>query len=603
MIKPITTLSIDGKEIKVFQKISLSQIINDHHHFEVIVDMNLVEEIKSHTINDSKAWLGKSIVIAFDQREFLGVITDLQMSQVDGYHGQLIISGYSKTILLEAGEHLQSWLDKSLSTIVSDVTEEGGVDVEVNPVYSNTFEYQAQYEESHFQFLKRLAKQHNEWLYYDGVKLVFGKPSLENPIDLEYGGDMDSLSISIGAHPNKQNRYSYNSTKNNQSESTTRNSVNGLNELGSFAFERSKELYKITPNTFSHSRVSDKEQIDAAVKGKQGSLAANCNVLRGTSRKQGLGIGSIVKVSAAIIEQGNVEIKNHGEFIITRIKHSATGKDKYSNEFEAISAEVDYLPEPDVNMPLAQMQIATVLSNADPKSSGRVEVQFQWQTGDMKTAWLRVMTPDAGISDTIDRNRGYVHIPEAGDTVMVGFRYNDPNRPFVMGSMFNGQSGAGGNVNNNIKTTITRTGHMIRFDDTPEKESITITDKSKNIIFIDTANSSIHMSAPENFTISAKNIDITAKENLTMTAGDNMGISAGDDMNINAGDNMSIVANEDFSLLAKNITEQASENFESLAISIQEHAETIMKASASEDMELNSSGSINNNSGSKVKLF
>lgn len=254
-------------------------------------------------------------------------------------------------------------------------------------------------------------------------------------------------------------------------------------------------------------------------------------------------------------------------------------------------------------MPMAQTQIATVLSNADPKGKGRVEVRFQWQSGEMKSAWLRVMTPDAGSSDLIDQNRGYVHIPEVGDTVMVGFRYSDPNRPFVMGSMFNGTTGAGGQVNNNIKTTITRNGHMIRFDDTDGKESITITDKNKNIIFFDTANSSIHMSAPENFTITAKNIDITAKENLSMTAGKNMGISAGDDMSLNAGDSMSQVANEDFTILAKNITEQASENFESLAMSIQEHAETVMKTSASEDMELNSSGSINNNSGSKVKLF
>lgn len=603
MIKPVTTLNIDGKEIKVFQSISLTQTINDHHHFEVVVDMNLVEEIKAHTMNQSKSWLGKSIVIAFDQKEFLGVITDLKMVQTDGYHGQLVISGYSKTILLEAGAHLQSWLDKNLSSIVADVAEEGSVEVEINPVYTNSFEYQAQYEESHFQFLKRLAKQHNEWFYYDGIKLIFGKPTLDSPIDLEYGGDMDSLSISIGAHPNKQNRYSYNSTKNSQSESKTRNAVGGLNELGSFAFEQSKELYKITPNTFSHTRVSDKDQIDNAVKGKQGSLAANCNVLSGNSRKQGLGIGSVVKVTAAIVENGNIEIKNHGEYIITAIKHTATGKDKYSNQFEAISAEVEYLPEPKVPMPLAQMQIATVLSNTDPKNSGRVEVQFQWQTGGMKTAWLRVMTPDAGISDLIDQNRGYVHIPEVGDTVMVGFRYNDPNRPFVMGSMFNGQSGAGGDLNNTIKSTITRSGHKIVFNDTPNGESITITDKSNNIIFIDTANSSIHMSAPENFTITARNIDITARENLTMTAGDNMGISAGDDMTINAGDSMSVVANEDYSLLAKNITEEASENFESLAVSIQEHAETVMKASAKEDMELNSSGTINNNSGSKIKLF
>ncbi len=603
MTKPVTTVSIDGKELKFFEKINLTQAINDHHHFEVVVDMDVAEEFRSHTINASKAWLGKTIVITFKDREFLGIIIDLQMVQSNGFHGQLVISGYSKTILLEAGDHMQSWLDTDLASIVKDITEEGGVEAEIKPAFSTPFEYQTQYEETHFGFLQRLAKQHSEWLYYDGVKLIFGKPSLDSPIELEYGSDMDSISISIAAHPNKQNRFSYNSLDDKRDESKTKNSVSGLNELGDFAFGASKDLFKITPSAFSHTRVKDKDQIDTVVKNRQGSLAAKSNVLRGSSRIQGLCVGSVIKVTAALMEDGAPKVKNHGEFIITSINHTSTGIDFYSNSFEAISSGVVYLPEPEVEMPVAHTQIATVLSNQDPKKSGRVEVRFQWQTGGMKSAWIRVMTPDAGVGDEHDENRGFVHIPEVGDTVMIGFRYNDPNRPFVMGSMFNGSTGAGGEVNNNIKTTITRSGHMIKFNDTPDKESITITDKSNNIIFIDTANSSIHMSAPENFTISAKNVDISASENLTVTAGQNMGISAGDDMNINAGDSMSQVANEDFTILARNITEQASENFESLAISIQEHAETVMKASAKEDIELNSSGSINNNSGSKVKLF
>lgn len=603
MKRPKTTVSIDGRELEFFEKIQLTQTINEHHEFEVVVDSELIETRKTHTIIESKEWLGKSIVITFDDREFLGLIVDVQLLHSDGYCGQVILKGYSKTILMEAGEHMQSWLDKDLSTIVGDVTEEAGLEAEISPAHQTPFDYQAQYNESHFQFVQRLAKQHNEWLYYDGVKLIFGKPSLEKAINVEYGADLNCIGISIQALPNKQSRFTYNSMEHAQHGSKTKDNVDGLNELGSFAFNKTKDLYKITPNTFSGTRVKDKDQIDTVISNRQGSVASQSSVLRGKSTKQGLTIGSVIKVSAAISEHGEVEIKNHGEFIITSINHLASGMDSYTNEFEAISANVTHLPEPEVQMPMAQTQIATVLSNADPKGKGRVEVRFQWQSGEMKSAWLRVMTPDAGSSDLIDQNRGYVHIPEVGDTVMVGFRYSDPNRPFVMGSMFNGTTGAGGQVNNNIKTTITRNGHMIRFDDTDGKESITITDKNKNIIFFDTANSSIHMSAPENFTITAKNIDITAKENLSMTAGKNMGISAGDDMSLNAGDSMSQVANEDFTILAKNITEQASENFESLAMSIQEHAETVMKTSASEDMELNSSGSINNNSGSKVKLF
>ncbi|MFK7784610.1 MAG: type VI secretion system Vgr family protein [Crocinitomicaceae bacterium] len=604
MEKKKTTISIDGKDVSIFERVKLSQGINDHHRFEVIFDMEIVETMKSHTINASKEWLGRSIMITFGEVEFLGVISDVRMLHRDGFHGMINVSGYSKTILLEAGPHMQSWLDKRLDSIVKDVVEEAGVEAEVSPAYTAIFDYQAQYNESHYEFLQRLARQHNEWLFYDGTKLVFGKPSsLGKPVEIVYGIDMDSIGISIESRPNKQRRFTYNSSDDDHNESSAKGAVEGLNELGNHAFNSAKELYKIIPNAFSAARVKDRDQIDKVLSGRQASIASTSNVLRGTSQMKGLTVGTVIKVTAALIDDGTKNIDNHGEYIITNISHSDTGLEDYNNEFEAIAANVMYLPAPNVHMPIAQPQVAKVLSNADPKSMGRVKVQFQWQKGESKTAWIRVMTPDAGVSDLIGENRGFVHIPEVGDTVMVGFRYSDPNRPFVMGSMFNGSTGAGGGVDNNIKTTITRSGHTIKFDDTERRESITITDKNKNIIFIDTANSSIHMTAPEHFTISAKNIDITASENLSMTAGKNMGISAGDDMNINAGDNMNQIANEDFSILAKNIMEQASENFESLAVSIQEHAETVMKASAKEDMELNSSGTINNNSGNKVKLF
>ena len=83
------------------------------------------------------------------------------------------------------------------------------------------------------------------------------------------------------------------------------------------------------------------------------------------------------------------------------------------------------------------------MSNDDPKKKGRVQVKMNWQSGDMKTSWIRVMTPDAGSSDSVSSNRGMVFIPEKGDQVLVGFRHNNPNRPFVFGSLFNGKSGGG----------------------------------------------------------------------------------------------------------------------------------------------------------------
>ena len=73
-------------------------------------------------------------------------------------------------------------------------------------------------------------------------------------------------------------------------------------------------------------------------------------------------------------------------------------------------------------MPLAETQMATVLSNADPQGKGRVRVRMNWQTDGMQTGWVRVMTPDGGSSSDVKSNRGFVFIPEVGDQVLLGFR-------------------------------------------------------------------------------------------------------------------------------------------------------------------------------------
>ena len=45
---------------------------------------------------------------------------------------------------------------------------------------------------------------------------------------------------------------------------------------------------------------------------------------------------------------------------------------------------------------------------------------MNWQTDNMRTSWVRVMTPDGGGSKDVKSNRGFVFIPEVGDQVLLG---------------------------------------------------------------------------------------------------------------------------------------------------------------------------------------
>ena len=131
-------------------------------------------------------------------------------------------------------------------------------------------------------------------------------------------------------------------------------------------------------------------------------------------------------------------------------------------------------------MPLAETQMATVLSNA---GKGRVRVRMNWQTNGMQTGWVRVMTPDGGSSSDVKSNRGFVFISEVGDQVLLGFRHGDPARPYVMGSLFNGTTGKGGFDSNHKKSLTTRSGSTVTFDDTAH--TILLQTTHANKIFID----------------------------------------------------------------------------------------------------------------------
>lgn len=241
-----------------------------------------------------------------------------------------------------------------------------------------------------------------------------------------------------------------------------------------------------------------------------------------------------IDVHTAIHTGIGIHVKNSiGTYIITEITHVAGMGDSYQNYFTALPSSIPTLPCPDVPLPVAHTQQAVVVSNEDPKKLGRVQVKMNWQTGPMQTSWIRVLTPDAGTSDKVATNRGFVFIPEKGDQVMVAFRYDDPNRPFVLGSLFHGKSGTGGGSSNKTKSLTTRSGCTITLDD--EKGSVMMKDKEGNSYTADgegnitiSASKSITLCVGENKIMidSEGNISSNAEKDITESAGANIAQSA-----------------------------------------------------------------------------
>ncbi|TDB21566.1 type IV secretion protein Rhs, partial [Phocaeicola dorei] len=170
------TLEIAGIPMPSFVQLMLKQSINEHHYFEITLDIQAIEAYGVEIPEASKDWVGKKVIMDFGGTIFVGVATMVGLHRSGGTHGNIKVTGYSSTFLLESDHTCASWCNKSLSDIVKELTDKAGVQALVNPETKSKLEYECQYEETNFRFIQRLARQYQEWLYYDGQNLVFGKP-------------------------------------------------------------------------------------------------------------------------------------------------------------------------------------------------------------------------------------------------------------------------------------------------------------------------------------------------------------------------------------------------------------------------------------------
>ena len=216
------------------------------------------------------------------------------------------------------------------------------------------------------------------------------------------------------------------------------------------------------------------------------------------------------------------DIKYFSRMLVTQVSHHVEAKGNYHCNFEAIPSDTEHIPQPSYVMPIAQPQIATVTDNKD--SHGRVKVKFDWQANGDTTDFIRVMSPDAGSSEKVGKNRGLVTIPEIKDQVMVGFQLNHPDRPYVMGGLFHGKIGGGGGGGNNVKSFSTKSGHSLSMND---GGGISLVDKSKlNHIVVD-GDSSITITAASNITLTNGKSTISLIDGkISITASESVDIQA-----------------------------------------------------------------------------
>ena len=516
-------LSSNGKDFlaKESYKVELHQYNCQHDTFTIETPEDSFDAFNEYIMEHSRDLLGEPLTIKFYQygkvvQHFSGIITRIYCKrQTGGGYGTLYISGNAPSILLDQGKACHSYEHKTLQEIIATVSEgydnSAQVDSSAGINTTRALPYTVQYNESDYDFICRLANLYGEYFYYDGSKLIFGN-KLQETIDL--GENLNLIDEDFNLEMKPQD-FEYINYAIDRAEVYRKDAESACceyknNPIQTDAKNASKKLFKKIPQKYHSATSLEQSDIDLEeVVRQERDLRELSLKVTGRSRDPRLRMNTFACLT---------DINAHAmeTYRVIKISHYHSGMN-YENSFEAIPmmrTPADYNAE---TFPKAEQQPAIVKDNNDPKGMGRVRVQFFWQKGEQLSPWIRMIQPYAG------SGKGFYFIPEVGQEVMVDFENGNAERPFVLGTHYNGEAKSG--YNPTTKAIHTQSGTKILLNDA--EGSVRIEDASGNIYQMD-GNGTIEVKAP-------KNIIFTAGEDLKFSAGRNMTTNVANNLTTNVG--------------------------------------------------------------------
>lgn len=509
--------------------------------------------------------------------EFKGFIIAASGSR-SGSEYNVNVEARSWDALLEDNPNCKSFEEKTLNDIVSDVVDDYGshLDTEVDSRFTDTIPYCVQYNETNFQFLQRLARRYGEWLYNDGIQLVFGNLQKQDSVRLSYPSkDIPSYNVDLKM---QHVAFSHVASSYNAYDANQKDGIGEMqkeyNSLSEQVFQASQERYtkQTLQNLHSGGFANNDGRetvLNVSTKTQARGEKASMLTYSGNTYCSKLKLGATLVIIDNYITNSASNTKSdvdQDEILITELVHYFSSDETYSNHFTGIPSECDYPPYSNSDVyPMATSCRAKVKDNEDPNGLGRIRVQFDWQAqleDDMMTPWLRMAQPYAG------GGKGFSFIPEIGEEVMIDFEGGNAERPYVKGTLYNGVGDVDGawvansNSANQVKAIRTRNGHTIEIHDEGNDGYIRIYDNEKeNYILTFSTDRKLIMLE------STGNIELYAKNDIIMHAGHDINASADNDIFIAASHDMQRTADNDIREHAGNDRTSNIDRNDSLSVS------------------------------------
>jgi phage protein D/phage baseplate assembly protein gpV len=390
-------------------------------------------------------------------------------------------------------------------------------------------------------FLQELAQPNGYFVWVDGGTLYFQKqpPRRPDAIRLEWGKTLLSFSPRLstaglvnevvvrGWDPIQKRNFSVKVKRDPER-------AGGISQTG---------LYQISKGSGGRSQRVIREASVSSVREAEALAESVLRNQEGTTvTGQGTCLGDPALRAGTKLDLSGIG-RFEGSYLVNLVTHTVGGNG-YLTSFEVSSDLGKGAPElpglPDASgdrdrSGTGGVVVGLVLDNQDPDGLGRVKINLPAASDDEIGHWARLATPMAG------PERGMFFLPEKDDEVLVAFEQGDITRPYVLGALWNGKDKPPAS-NADLRLIKSRSGHLVRLDDSNGAEKVQIIDKSgDNSVTIDTASNTITIASAQDVVIEAPHgrISLSAQSIETKSTADTK-VEAQTTMDLNASATMTI---------------------------------------------------------------
>jgi|GEM_PF-389311 type VI secretion system secreted protein VgrG len=412
-------------------------------------------------------------------RHIHGIVTRLELTQV--LVKRSIYRAYLSPPLIKLGyrQRLQIFQKKTTEAIVTEVLKESGID-SVDQVWNTSKtdyierDYCVQYRETDLDFVHRLLAEEGISYHFahdeKTVKIVFNDRP-EGHAEIEKDSDGSTNLAYSNAAGFAENHESIRALNFGQQMHVQRVELRdyefskpAITTVGKAATDKTPYAIYDYPGDFVESGLHGDDLKGRASKLdklsnrrsqlKLEALAADSDMGFATSNSTRMLPGFAFSLGTNDAKQRHPRKWANAKYLLTTVHHKATQnmvleeegaqeESRYGNEIEFIPADKQLRPQGIVPKPRVHgLHTAVVIG---PKNEeiytdkyGRVKVRFHWQREKSEgvkpgSCWIRVSQGWGG------DGWGAMFIPRVGQEVLVSFLEGDPDRPIVVGRVYNGE--------------------------------------------------------------------------------------------------------------------------------------------------------------------